>query len=188
MAKIAQIDYFPTEAEIKKMLMSGNWQMLFSRDYSGVKQSVTSIIGATDQNTKDIAALDVRLTTAENKITVIIGRVDVLELELDEHVAARSAHGADGNIVGTNNFCQSAVGGVVLLGAAVANASNPGASVPSGVGPAPATYDQAYAQAQTDNINSLINSVSEVATMANNALVTLNSLLASLRAAKHIQP
>jgi len=186
--KIGSIDYAPTEADIKRMLTSGNWQALLSRDYAGVKQSVGSTINQTNNNSVSIEQLDGRLTTAEGQIVQIIGRVDELEAGLDTHVADRSAHGATGNIVGTLDFCTTAIGGVVLLGGAVPNAYNPGASVPSGVGPAPATYDQAYTDEQSANINGLINSVAEVATMATNAINTLNALLAALRAAKQIAP
>lgn len=188
MADIFQIDYAPTEAEIKIMLSSGNWQSLFGRDYASLKQNVGSNIKATNGNTTTISGLNVRLTEAEGKLTIVIERVDQIETEFDAHVASNSAHGVVGDNVGSGNYCTTTKGGVVLLGGSVSNASSSSASIPSAVAAAPAAYDQAYAQSQTDAINGLITAASSILSATNGAVSTINALLSTLRTAKHIQP
>ena len=70
---------------------------------------------------------------------------------LTNHTGSNSQHGVTGNNVGTEDYCSLTVGGVVLLATEVAELTY----TPITIANAPATYDQAYAQAQTDAIKSV---------------------------------
>jgi len=133
----------------------------------------TRLIAAEGQ----IVAIDVRLTTAE-------GEIITLRNDLDTHIAAESAHGATGNIVGTDDYAQPAIGGTVLLADAVASAAPVATTPPAIVAAAGATYSQAHAQTQIDTINALRQNVIDLVA-ANNALVfTINQMLSTERSAK----
>lgn len=200
--RIPQVDYYPTEAEIMRMLSQNSWRMMFARDYSAIKGNISAAVTATEGNTESIESLDARLDTVELQIVGIIGRLDTAESEIDtlqldvaqvaddlaDHVAAQSAHGASGDIVGTNDYATASVGGTVLLGAAVADASPSAVTPPAPVAAAGAAYSQVYAQSQTDAINALSTAVSTLVTDLNAAITQLNALLASERAAKQIAP
>lgn len=186
--RIPQIDYYPTEAEIARMLSSNGWRMMFARDYASIKGNISNVVTATEGNSETIESLDVRLDAAELQITAIVGRVDALQNDLANHVAATNAHGAIGNIVGTGNAAQAAVRGVVLLGSAVANASASAVTPPAALAAAPAAYAQAYAQSQTAAINALAVNVADLQTALNGAITQLNALLVSQRNAGQIAP
>lgn len=200
--RIPQVDYYPTEAEIMRMLSQNSWRMMFARDYSAIKGNISAAVTATEGNTESIESLDARLDTVELQIVGIIGRLDTAESEIDtlqldvaqvaddlaDHVAAQSAHGANGDIVGTNDYAAALVGGTVLLGAAVADASPSAVTPPAPIAAAGAAYSQVYAQSQTDAINALSTAVSTLVTDLNAAIAQLNALLASERAAKQIAP
>ncbi len=79
---------------------------------------------------------------------------------LNDHTNASQAHGASGNIVGTNNFASESLGGVVLLAAEVAKLSE---FTPEQAG---AEYSQAEENAHRQSvaaaINGIINKVNEI--------------------------
>lgn len=202
MAKIAQTNYFPTDSEIMRMLSSSDWKTLFARDYGSIKRNIANVVTAAEGNSDTIESLRLRVTLVEMEITSIIGRLDTAESEIDtlqldvaqvaddlaDHVSAQSAHGATGDIVGTGDYASPTVGGVVLLGAAVADAAPSAVTPPADVAAAGATYAQVYAQSQTDAINALSTAVGTLVTDLNTAITQLNALLASERAAKQITP
>lgn len=193
--RIPQSDYYPTEAEIMRMLSQNSWRMMFARDYAAIKGNISATVTATEGNTDTIASLDARLDIAEGQIVIILGRltdidseIDTLQTDLANHVAAQSAHGATGDIVGTGDYASPTVGGVVLLGAAVADAVPSAVTPPASVSAAGATYVQTYAQSQTDAINALSTAVGTLVTDLNAVVTQLNALLASERTAKQIAP
>jgi hypothetical protein len=79
---------------------------------------------------------------------------------LNDHTNASQAHGASGNIVGTNNFASESLGGVVLLAVEVAKLSE---FTPEQAG---SEYNQAeenaHRQAVAAAINGIINKVNEI--------------------------
>lgn len=200
--RIPQSDYYPTESEIMRMLSQNSWRMMFARDYAAIKGNISAAVSATEGNTDTIESLDARLDIVEGKITVIIGRLADIDAEIDTlqddvalvadnlatHVAAESAHGATGDIVGTGDYATALVGGVVLLGSAVTDAAPSAVTPPAAVAAAGATYAQVYAQSQTDAINALSTAVGTLVTDLNAVVTQLNALLASERAAKQIAP
>ncbi len=200
--RIPQSDYYPTEPEIMRMLSQNSWRMMFARDYAAIKGNISAAVTATEGNTETIVSLDARLDIAEGQIVTILGRLTAIDGEIDtlqadvaqvaddlaDHVAAQSAHGATGDIVGTGDYASPTVGGVVLLGAAVANAVASAVTPPASVAAAGATYAQVYAQSQTDAINALSTAVGTLVTDLNAVVTQLNALLASERTAKQIAP
>lgn len=200
--RIPQIDYFPTESEIGQMLASANWREKLTKDYAAVKGNIASTVSAAEGNAETLDVLTDRVDAIDLQIVEIIGRLDTAEGEIDTlqtdladltdtvdtHIAAESAHGATGNIVGTDDFCTDTVGGVVLLGAAVADATPSAVTSPAAVAAAGAAYAQAYAQSQTDAINALSTAVTQLVLDLNAVTTQLNSLLASERTAKQLAP
>ncbi len=98
---------------------------------------------------------------------------------LDTHETLTTAHGVTGNNVGTEDYAQALIGGVVLLADLVADVSATTTVIATAdVGAAPVAYDQAYADQQTAlineckaKINSLINNdVLDLITQFNNLL------------------
>lgn len=78
------------------------------------------------------------------------------------HIAATSAHGATGALVGVGDVASTGTAGVIVQGAAVADVASADA----------ATQGVTYSQAD----------VQSIATLANETKAQLNALLASLRA------
>lgn len=92
------------------------------------------------------------------EVSEISGDVEQVEQGLNNHVSSNSQHGVTGDNVGTENYAQELIGGVVLLAANIAQLTNNTINV----GLAPAAYDQAYAQSQTDAINSLASKQNDI--------------------------
>jgi len=192
-----QVEYIATESDMRQQvgkILSDR----FIKDYVAIKQNIGASIDQTNANTEtietldgrldvaeaQIVSLDSRVDAAESDISALDGRVDTVETNLTNHVNAESAHGANGNIVGTGNYAQAGVGGVVLLANPVANATPVSTTPPIAVASAGATYSQAYAQSQTDAINALRQNVIDLVA-ANNALVSvINQMLSTERTAK----
>lgn len=186
--RIPQVDYYPTESEIARMLSQNSWRMMFARDYASIKGNIQNVVTATEGNSETIETLDARLDIAEGKITTIIGRVDTLETELDTHVAATSAHGANGNIVGTNNYASLTTGGTVLLAATQADAVASSVAVTSpDAGAAPATYTQAQMATVVALVNELKADLTQAVSDLNAAIAVINGSLSTERTAKQRQ-
>ena len=200
----------------KKAGLPQDFSNKFIKDYAAIKRNVDQNAEATDENTLSIesldarvdsaetaisaltirvgnaesaiSAIDIRLTTAEGEISTLRIDLDQLRLEFDTHVAAQSAHGATGDIVGTDDYATSLIGGTVLLAAAVADAAPSAATPPAAVAAAPAAYSQAYTDSQTNAINALSTALAQVIVDYNAVVTQLNALLASERAAKQLAP
>ncbi len=122
--------------------------------------------------------------TATNTQTAI----DEVDSNLDTHEALTTAHGVTGNNVGTENYAQTAIGGVVLLADLVANVSATTTVIATAdVGAAPAAYDQAYADQQTDLINECKAKINSLINNDVNDLITqFNDLLQQMKDAKQM--
>ncbi|MEE8288978.1 MAG: hypothetical protein V3R25_06150 [Nitrosomonadaceae bacterium] len=124
----------------------------------------------------DIVTLKGDVITIKADILVVDGRVTVVETDLLEHEENKSAHGAIGDIVGTQDFAKASVGGTVLLAASVANATDSTVSVSApDASAAPATYDQGQ-------INELVSLTSNNKVATNQLVSDLNSCIAQLNA------
>jgi hypothetical protein len=183
-------NYVFTEAELQRVL-GGKFPDQFIKDYIAGKTNTESLLAAIDANAADIEDIQLQLTTVNGQITVINGQIVTLQTNvsavtssLNAHIAAQSAHGATGDIVGTLDYCSATVGGVVLLATAVGDAADSTTTPPSPVAAAPAAYNQAYAQSQTNAINALINNITSLKNELNSAIDVLNSSLVTERTAK----
>jgi hypothetical protein len=190
MANLRLQNYIFTEAELQRTL-GGKLPDQFIKDYIASKTNSQALLEAIDKNTVDIeqlfldlaatddalAALTIRVTTAE-------GEIDTLQLDLTNHIAAQSAHGASGDVVGNLDYAAASVGGVVWLATAVGDAVDSATTPPSSVGAAPAAYNQVYEQTQADAINDLIGNVIDLQNALNSAIDVINSSLATERTAK----
>ncbi len=177
----------------------------FVRDYTSIKQNEVKTVTAVNAATGSIETLTVQVSTLSSQVlniqgqittingqifnlntsvTALIADVDALETLTNAHIAAQSAHGANGDIVGTNDYCTSSIGGTVLLASAVANAAPVSTTPPAVVAAAGATYSQAYTQTQTDTINALRQNVIDLLTASNALVSVINQMLASERTAK----
>lgn len=192
-----QIDYLPTETELRQILGSALPDQ-FVRDYVAIKRNVSNASQQTDINsgtiqslTIRVGALEVQVLSINNQITVINGQITTIQSDLSDldtlttnHIAAESAHGAAGNIVGTDDYAQPATGGTVQLAAAVTDSVASAISPPAAVGAAGVVYLQAYAQGQTDAINALSLQLASLRDSYNSLVTQFNSSLSTERTAK----
>lgn len=183
-------NYVFTEAELQRVL-GGKFPDQFIKDYIAGKTNSEALLGAIDANTAEIEDIQLQLTTINGQITVINGQIVTLQSDLEivaddlaDHVAAQSAHGAIGDIVGTLDYCSATVGGVVFLATAVGDSAPITIAPPSAVAAAPVAYNQAYEQTQADAINALTTNIAELADAISSVIDVVNSSLATERAAK----
>lgn len=177
------IKYILTEAELQR-LTGGQWPDRLVKDYIASAVNEENINGEVGDVTAEVVALTVRVTTAEGEIDTLQIDLAALTTITNSHIAAQSAHGASGNIVGTNNYCTATVGGTVLLAASQANAVASAVTPPSTLGAASAVYVQAEQQAQTDAVNALIANINTLKSDLNAAITVINNMLATERTAK----
>ena len=123
-----------------------------------------------EKNTESIKEVGFRLAqvssdVSDNTIAIQANTDNIAQVttDLSDHESASTAHGSTGEIVGTDDYCTEILGGTVNLAALIADLTPVSISVAS----APAAYDQAYAQQQTDAINSLATSVNDIITKVN---------------------
>lgn len=197
-----QVEYIATESDMRQ-IVGGKLPDRFIEDYMAGKRAIDGTIDQTNANTQTIETLDGRLDIAEGQIlsldsrvdategdiSALDGRVGTVETNLINHVDAESAHGANGNIVGTGDYAQAGVGGVVLLANPVANAVDSTVSVASpDATAAPAAYNQAQAQSVVALVNEMKGDVNQLVIDLNAAITQLNALLAAERSAKQMAP
>jgi hypothetical protein len=196
--------------------LPANFKQLFARDYSalkrdigGDKDAITSLeVRATEAEERldeiddhieiidaQIVAIDLRVTTAEGDILDLSLRVTQNESDIadnradfDAHVIDTTTHGTTGEIVGTGNYASAAIGGTVLLAAAVADAVPSTVSITSTPNAAGVAYSQVDAATWVAMLNELKADVNTLVTNTNAAITQLNALLASERAAKQLAP
>lgn len=153
------------------------------------ESAITEITIRVDHAESSINSIDVRLTAAEGEVDTLRIDLDQLRNDYDDHAAESSAHGASGNIVGTDDHASPTTGGTVLLGVAVANAAASTVNVTSpDATAAPATYDQTQAQTVVVLANEMKGDINQLKDDLNGAITQLNALLASQRTALQIAP
>jgi len=205
--------YYVSDTDIAQLMaisgLPNTFKQLFARDYSalkrdvgGYKDAITALEERADETDAHLTVIDaqivditLRVTTAEGDILDLALRVTQNESDIadnrsdfDAHVIDTTTHGTTGEIVGTGNYASAAIGGTVLLAAAVANA------VPSAANAAlnPNTAGLAYLQADAATWVAMLNEhktqINLLKTDLNLAIAQLNALLASERAAKQLAP
>jgi hypothetical protein len=205
--------YYVSDTDIAQLMaISGlpvNFKQLFARDYSalkrdvnGDKDAITALETRADETDEhltiidaQIVAIDLRVTTAEGDILDLALRVTQNESDIadnradfDAHVIDTTTHGTTGEIVGTGNYASAAIGGTVLLAAAVADAVPSTVSITSTPNAAGLVYAQADAATWVAMLNELKADVNTLVTNTNAAITQLNALLAAERAAKQLAP
>lgn len=197
---MSQIDYYPTESDLNELFtlyggFNPEFTNRFVKDYASAKRNFKVGANQIDQNTYDIEQLTIRVTANEVSIaaldvrlTVAESEIDTLQTDLAAHVAETSAHGATGNIVGTDNYASASIGGTVLLAAAVADAVDSTVDVTSpDATAAPAAYNQTQVQSIVTLANETKADLNQLVLDVNAAISQLNALLASMRTAKQLE-
>lgn len=205
--------YYVSDTDIAQLMaisgLPANFRQLFARDYSalkrdvgGDKDAITELEERADNAEErldiidaQIVALDLRVTTSEGDILDLALRVTQNESDIadnradfDAHVIDTTTHGAIGEIVGTGNYASGAIGGTVLLAAAVADAVASAANAALNPNAAGAAYLQADAATWVAMLNEHKTQINLLATDLNLAITQLNALLASERTAKQLAP
>uniref|UniRef100_UPI0025C3E417 hypothetical protein n=1 Tax=Flavobacterium sp. TaxID=239 RepID=UPI0025C3E417 len=97
-------NYLLTEQDVSRALQ-GAVPAVFVKDYVAGKNNASSMLAQIDENTADIVVINGQITTINGQILVINGQITTLTTNLNNHVAAQSAHGSTGDIVGTDDYC-----------------------------------------------------------------------------------
>ncbi len=145
-------------------------------------------IGKNSERVKEVSGNLSRLSSvvAENKASIetnaegIAANLQAISdnaQNLTDHENETSAHGVTGNNVGTEDYAQELIGGVVLIAANLAELTHSFSSLPS----APVDYDQTYMQSVVDAVNSL-------GTQQGDIITLLNEVLRGQKDAKQMQP
>lgn len=163
----------------------------------GISQNATDITANTSLITEHInnisgahaaSAIGYDSTASGYVANNVQAAIDEGADNLDTHEALTTAHGVTGNNVGTEDYAQTALGGVVLLADLVTDVSATTTVIGTAdVGAAPAAYDQAYADQQTALINEC---KAKINSLINNDVLDLitqfNDLLQQMKDAKQM--
>lgn len=188
----------------------------FTRDYAAVKGDIAVNDSNLEQITQDIAALDVRVLITETEISslnsdvvslntsvlnltlqaadfedrlvVVEGNLDDLTADFNLHTADDSAHGATGDIVGTDDYCTALVGGTVLLASALAASPASTLSITTTPTAPSAAYVQAEALTWVTTINELKTDFNALITEFNDLVAKVNAIIDTQEVAKQRAP
>ena len=125
-----------------------------------VEQNEANII----VNAANIATNADNITTNADDISTNADNIIIVADDLSDHELLNSAHGVTGDNVGTEDFAQPVVGGVVLLAALIADLT---AIATADIAAAPVAYDQVYTQSVTDLTNENKAKINEIVLKVN---------------------
>ena len=107
--------------------------------------------------------------------------------DIEAHVTSDSEHGVTGVNVGTEDFCTTLTGGVVLLSALVNDAINSNQSIIlADIAAAPAAYDQVYTQTLASMANDTKAKHNQLVIDVNAAIAQINDIIAKAKTAKQM--
>ena len=156
------------------------WPNLLIKDYQGIIQDFVFLADSDD-------SLEIRIFDNEGNIQTNATNIQTNADNFDDHNTSNSEHGVTGDNVGTEDFCTSLVGGVVLLMDSVNNAVNSTETITlDDLLVAPAAYDQAYTQLATDLANDTKAKHNQLVLDLNAAIAQVNDLIAKAKAAKQM--
>jgi hypothetical protein len=115
-------------------------------------------------NADNIATNADNITTNADDISTNADNIIIVADDLSDHELLNSAHGVTGDNVGTEDFAQPVVGGVVLLAALIADLT---AIATADIAAAPVAYDQVYTQSVTDLTNENKAKINEIVLKVN---------------------
>jgi hypothetical protein len=140
---------------------------------SGVVSSLSKKVTLQDQQIKSNTQ---KSTNAANSANSALQVANQTKQDLETHEQSDSVHGVTGEVVGTEDYAQELIGGVVLLASKVNSITQKTVSI----GDAPATYDQAHEQSVVDAVRSLANKQNDI-------IGKVNELIKALQDAKQMQ-
>lgn len=173
MADVTELSLQTLNLSAKQITQATGWPDFMTNDYLTnfqnsviLSQTADSNIGSIEQNAQNIQ---------QNKDN------------LTDHEADTSAHGVTGVNVGTEDYAQSLIGGVVLLMDLVtdANTSIQTIVLPD-IAAAPAAYNQAYIQTIADMTNDIKLKHNQLLIDMNAAILQLNDLIAKSKTSKQM--
>ena len=115
------------------------------------RESIKEVSGSVSRLTSVVSKNAADIETNANGISENKQAIENNAQNLTDHEAETTAHGVTGNNVGTEDFAQELVGGVVLIAANIIELTQYTAPT------APAAYDQTEEQAFRDGVQSEIN-------------------------------
>lgn len=133
-----------------------------------VSSSVSRLTSAVSSNSKAIKDNATEIAQNKQDIATNAQGVSTNAQNLTTHEQLDSAHGVTGSNVGTEDYAQALIGGVVLIASSLEGASISFTPVLA----APATYDQAHMQSVVDAINSLGSNQGDIITLLNQVITT----------------
>lgn len=143
-------------------------------------QAIASNLSAIQQNASDINDLEGDVSTNTSNIATNT-------TNLSNHISSNSEHGVTGDNVGTEDYAQTLVGGVVLLAALVNDATQSTVSVASPDAPvASATYSQTDTQTTVDLVNEMKGDINQLVTDVNAAIDQLNDFIDKAKTARQM--
>lgn len=186
--------------QITKM-QGSEWSDTLVNEFINYLNNIALVASGTDSNGDQINENTQNIASNANGIannTVLISQnsdlialnadaIVIVSDNLNAHVISNSEHGVTGENVGTEDFCTDLIGGVVLLSALVNEAIDSTAEITiADLLPAPAAYDQAYTQLQSDLINDTKAKHNQLLLDLNAAISQFNELIANMKTANQM--
>lgn len=169
---------FWTVAQLQQIGLSPEFATSFNyfvRDVANINANGEGLEGQVIQNTADISTNATNIGGLQNAVASNSSRIDAVETlsgdnetAISDHVALTSAHGVSGSNVGTGDYCTPLVGGVVNLASLVADLTE---ITTADLLPAPAAYDQTYAQLAADLTNENKAKINEISLKINELIL-----------------
>jgi len=184
----------------------------FTRDYAAVKGDIAQSGGDIEAVQKEVDQLELRVAVTESDIGSLNSNVDslntsvfnltlqvadiddrliVVEDDLGDlttdfniHTADQSAHGATGDIVGTDDYCTALVGGTVLLASALAANASSTLSITSIPASAAVAYNQGDATTWVNAINEIKADFNALIVEYNLLVTKVNDIIDTQKVAK----
>lgn len=188
----------------------------FTKDYAAVKGDIAGADENLSEVMRDVAALDERVSDSESEIATLnsnVGslntsvisislqtadldaRLVIVEDDLGDltsdfnlHTADQSAHGATGDIVGTDDYCTATIGGTVLLAEPLAPNALVSFTITSTPNPAGVAYSQADAASWVAAINEIKADFNALITEFNFLVSKVNAIIDTQETAKQRAP
>lgn len=138
--------------------------------------TITSIGETVSRQGQQIKLNTEKSNNAARSANSALQTANQVKRDLQDHEQDRSAHGVTGEIVGTEDYAQELVGGVVLLANKVEQLTANTVRVEN----APETYDQTHEQ-------SVVNAINSLASKQNDIIGKVNELIQALQDSKQMQ-
>lgn len=150
-------------------------------------EEINTLAEQVAENTETNEAQQLEIDSNTTGVATNAGNITTVTDNFNTHDASNSEHGVTGDNVGTGDFAQTAIGGVVLLADLVADAVDSAVSVDSpDATAAPAAYDQTQAQTVVTLANEMKGDINQLVSDLNDAITQLNDLLQQMKDANQM--